>query len=180
MVDQIWKVECKEDWLPRLVIRNVQATDLTALEWEGEYSHFRRIYADAFERAKSGLSVLWLAEISDSMLIGQAFIQLICDRPELADGKVRAYLYGFRVRPAYRGCGVGSLMMDAIEIDLRRRRFHWLTLNVARENIRARALYERRGYKVIAPEPGLWSYSDEKGIWHTMEEPAWRMEKFLG
>jgi ribosomal protein S18 acetylase RimI-like enzyme len=180
MVDQSWLVERKEEWLPRLVVRNVRETDLTDLEWEGEYRHFRRIYADAFERAKSGLSVLWVAEIDDKQLIGQAFIQLICDRPELADGQIKAYLYGFRVRPTYRSCGVGSRMMDEIEDDLRRRRFHWLTLNVARVNNRARFLYERRGYRVIAPEPGVWSFSDEKGIWHTMEEPAWRMEKFLG
>ena len=35
----------------------------------------------------------------------------------------------------------------------------------------------RRGYYVVAPEPGIWSYPDEKGVWHRVEEPAWRMEK---
>ena len=71
-------------------------------------------------------------------------------------------------------------MMQVVEADLRSRGFHWVTLNVARDNIRARDLYERIGYHVVAPEPGIWSYPDHNGVWHTIEEPAWRMEKWIG
>jgi ribosomal protein S18 acetylase RimI-like enzyme len=62
---------------------------------------------------------------------------------------------------------------------LRQREFRYITLNVARDNPRAQQLYVRRGYYVVAPEPGIWSYPDEKGVWHRVEEPAWRMEKML-
>ncbi len=173
-------VESKQNlWIDQIVVRQVTEEDLIALEWEGEYSHYRNIYADAFERARQGRSVLWIAELPRVGLIGQVFIQLVCDRPELADGYFRAYLYGFRVREAYRSRGIGTHLMKIVEEDLQKRGFHAVTLNVARDNNRARQLYERHGYRLVAPEPGIWSYLDENNIWHTVEEPAWRMEKRL-
>jgi ribosomal protein S18 acetylase RimI-like enzyme len=172
--------ETKQDiWLQQVVIRHVTEADLTAMEWEGEYAHYRNMYADAFERALFGRSVLWVSELAGKGLLGQVFIQLVCDRPELADGHSRAYLYGFRVREAYRSRGIGSMMMKVVESDLRKRGFRSLTLNVAKDNNRARHLYEKMGFRIVAPEPGIWSYLDDKNIWHTVEEPAWRMEKRL-
>ncbi len=149
------------------------------MEWDGEYRHFRRVYAEAYQRQNRGYTVLWVAELPGAGLIGQVFIQLVCDRPELADGSERAYLYSFRVRDRFRSHGLGSLIMDVVEDDLRDRGFQYVTLNVARDNTRAQRLYLRRGYHVVAPEPGTWSYPDEKGVWHQVEEPAWRMEKVL-
>ncbi|HEY3343638.1 MAG TPA: GNAT family N-acetyltransferase [Anaerolineaceae bacterium] len=166
-----------KSWLSMVTIRTVQAADLPGLEWDGQYVHYRRVYADAFERAQTGRSVLWIADLPHVGIIGQVFIQLICDRPELANGADRAYLYAFRVRPEFRSQGLGGRMMQIVDTDLIRRGFHWVTLNVAQENRRARQLYERAGYRVVAPEPGVWSYPDHVGVWHTVEEPAWRMEK---
>jgi len=166
-------------WLSQVVIRTIEKRDLPALEWDGEFTHFRRVYAEAYERHVSGLSVLWVAELPGTGIIGQVFIQLICDRPELADGVHRAYFYSFRVRAPYRGAGLGTRIMQTVEDDLRRRKFAYITLNVARENTLALQLYQRRGYHIVAPEPGTWSYQDENGTWHSVEEPAWRMEKKL-
>lgn len=167
------------DWLPQVDIRRLQETDLPALEWGGEYTHFRRVYAEAFQRMQTGLASHWVAEHTQAGVIGQAFIQLTCDRPELADGFQRAYLYSFRIMPAYRNGGLGSLMLQTIEEDLLAREYEYLTLNVAKDNWAAMRLYQRLGYQVVAHEPGIWSYPDEHGIWHHMEEPAWRMEKKL-
>ena len=83
-------------WASDVMIRTVRRGDLPGLEWEGQYRHFRRIYQDAYERARSGRSVLWIAELPDRGIIGQVFIQLVCDRPELADGKM-AHAGSFRV-----------------------------------------------------------------------------------
>jgi len=112
-------------------------------------------------------------------IIGQAFVQLVCDRPELADGVTRAYIFGFRVRPAYRSLGLGTHIMRIIEADLYRRRFTRAVLNVAKVNRRAQHLYRRLGYQIIAPDPGEWSYYDDEGALRTEVEPAWRMEKRL-
>ncbi len=176
-------------WINLVKIRPLVQTDLQALEWEGEFSHFRKIYADAYERAKSGRSVLWVAEIDPQIMgqspqkngrvVGQLFVQLTCDRPDLANGTTRAYIYAFRVRPVYRGSGLGTRMLSVAENDVLKRGFQTTTLNVAKNNYNARRLYERQGYRVVSADPGRWSYPDEKGAWHFVEEPAWRMEKKL-
>ena len=164
-------------WQARIQIRFATQSDLIALEWGGEFTHFRRMYAEAYQRQLRGLSLLWVAELPGDGLVGQVFVQLNCDRPELANGRDRAYLYSFRVRPEFRCAGIGSRMMSAVEEELRGRGFDWITLNVARDNHRAQNLYIRRGYKIVAPEPGEWSYQDDQGAWHHVVEPAWRMEK---
>lgn len=166
-------------WLDSVQIRTLREADLPGLEWEGEYTHFRRLYQEAYRRQVRGLSILWVADLPGSGILGQVFIQLNCDRPELCNGYDRAYLYSFRVRPAFRGQGLGTRIMETIEADLVERGYRYLTLNVARENHRAQELYLRRGFRIIAPEPGRWSYMDEKGIQHQVVEPAWRMEKRL-
>ena len=166
-------------WLNQVIIRHLTAADLPALEWETEYIHFRKIYADAYQRVLQGLSVIWVADLPGFGIIGQALIQLICDRPELADGIIRAYVYAFRVRPQFRSSGLGSLIMKVAEENLFARGYERVTLNVAKDNLRARMLYERLGYQAIAHEPGIWSYQDHLGNWRQVNEPAWRMEKIL-
>lgn len=167
------------DWMSQVRIRLLQESDLIALEWDGEYAHFRRLYADAYQRMQKKLAVHWVAELPQAGVIGQVFVQLNCDRPELANGRSRAYLYSFRIRPAYRGQGLGTQIMQTVEDALRRRGFRSITLNVAKDNAGAARLYRRLGYLVVAHEPGIWSYPDGDGVWHHMHEPAWRMEKRL-
>jgi ribosomal protein S18 acetylase RimI-like enzyme len=162
-----------------ILIRKVTRADLPALEWDGEYLHFRNLFRDAYQRARKGDSVLWVAEISKIAIIGQVFVQLIGSRPELADGKRRAYIYSVRVRLPYRGMGIGTQMMHTVELDLLQRGFSLIALNVAKNNPKARSFYEQRGYQVIADEPGNWSYIDHRGKRCYVHEPAWRMEKAL-
>lgn len=153
--------------------------DLPALEWNGIYTHYRQVYANEFQHYENGASVLWVAEVPENGIIAQVFIQLTCDRAELANGKTRAYLYSFRVKPEYQGQGIGTYMLEIVEADLVRRGFSSVTLNVAKDNLRAQELYQARKFRIVAHEPGRWSYPDEKGSWHVVEEPAWRMEKLL-
>ncbi|MEW6180823.1 MAG: GNAT family N-acetyltransferase [Chloroflexota bacterium] len=168
-----------QNWLETILIRTVRKEDLPALEWGGEFTHFRRVYAEAYERSLQGYTVLWVAELPENGIIAQVFIQLNCNRKELADGIHRAYLYSFRVHPDFRNHGLGSLMVRHVEKDLIRRGFQRLTLNVAKNNLDALRLYLRLGFRIVATEPGIWSYVDDKGIRQMVEEPAWRMEKKL-
>lgn len=165
-------------WMEQVTVRLAGQDDLPGLEWDGEFTHFRRVYSDAYQRMLRGLSLIWVADLS-GRIIGQVFIQLNCDRPELADGSQRAYLYSFRVRPEYRSAGLGTRIMAVVEEDLIQRGYKYITLNVAKDNPRAQQLYERNGYKRVAHEPGIWSYPDDKGVWHSVVEPAWRMEKCM-
>lgn len=166
-------------WLQETLIRHIRRADLPALEWDGVYQHYRRVYADAYSRFEKGESILWVAELPQAGIIGQIFIQLICDRPELGDGRQRAYLYSFRVKPEYRGAGIGTRILTVAEEDLYRRGFFFATLNVAKDNFGAQRLYLRNGYKIDGHEPGRWWYPDDKGNWRQVNEPAWRMVKQL-
>jgi ribosomal protein S18 acetylase RimI-like enzyme len=160
-------------------IRQAEKGDLADLEWNGEYKHFRRLYVDTYMMVEQGAAVIWIAESNGSGLIGQCFVSLKRNRPELADGIVRAYIYGFRVKPEYRSRGIGTRIMYAIEDDLRNRGFQQVTLNVGQDNHNARCFYERLGYIVVSADPGYWSYIDDQGRRIDMHEPAWRMVKDL-
>jgi ribosomal protein S18 acetylase RimI-like enzyme len=167
-------------WVGNISIRKMQKEDLPALEWDGEYTRFRDVYLMEFERSQIGSSILWVADEPDAGVIGQLFVQLNAERQELANGFSRAYMYAFRIRLPYRGGGLGTRMMQVMEEDLLRRNFSWVTLNVGKTNYSARRLYSRLGFRVTAHEAGRWSYRDEKGILRHVDEPAWRMEKFIG
>jgi len=162
-----------------LLVRQVIQNDLPALEWDGEYRHFRRLYRDIYHSACQGKAVLWVGDLENEGVIGQVFVQLDSARKELADGVSRAYIYGFRVRPKYRSQGVGGHILQTVERDLTGRAFQFVTLNVGRDNPDARRFYERYGYQVVAAEPGRWSYLDDQGNRREVHEPAWRMEKHL-
>ncbi|HSB66718.1 MAG TPA: GNAT family N-acetyltransferase [Anaerolineales bacterium] len=161
-------------------IRQAKRDDLIDLEWDGEYTHFRRLYADTFTMMEQGKAIIWIAEADGAGLIGQCFVSLKGNRPELADGLIRAYVYGFRVRPEYRNQGIGARIMYILEEDLWKRGFRQVTLNVGKDNNDARRFYDRLGYNIIGDDPGRWSYIDDKGKRRDMLEPAWRMLKNLG
>lgn len=162
-----------------LIIRHGKQADLPALEWGGEYTHFRQLFADAYQQVEMGRAILWIAETPEAGLIGQLFVSLNSYRIDLADGVTRAYLFGFRVRPTYRSLGVGTSMMHVVEADLVDRGFRQLTLNVGQDNPAGQVFYERLGYRVVSPDPGRWSYLDNRGQRINVHEPAWRMIKDL-
>jgi ribosomal protein S18 acetylase RimI-like enzyme len=175
------QIQPSPPWLSEIIFRPATQADLPALEWEGEYTHFRRVFRLAMQDVRSGSAILWLAVLpEDASLLGQVFVQLHSrGRPELADGRQRAYLYAIRVKSGFRNAGLGNLMMDFVETDLAQRRYRYATLNVARDNPSAYRFYTRRGYRMVAPEPGQWSYIDHRGMRQHVNEPAWRMEKTL-
>lgn len=166
-------------WVSELKYRFLKQEDLPALEWDGEYAHFRRLYREIYQSACQGKAQMWVADLNGVGIIGQLFVQLVSARLELADGSTRAYIYGFRIKGPYRRYGVGSGMLKAVEADLARRKFQYATLNVGQENPDARRFYERHGYWVVGAEAGRWHYLDDQGKRHDVHEPAWRMEKRL-
>lgn len=160
-------------------IRLLEENDLPELEWDGEYTHFRRLYREIYKSTRLGKALMWGVELQGEGLIGQVFVQYHSARLELANGIDRAYIYSFRVKPAYRNQGIGTRLLNTVEIDLLEKKFEWATLNVARDNPKALRFYTRNGYRKVADEPGYWTYQDETGRTHEVLEPAWRMQKSL-
>jgi ribosomal protein S18 acetylase RimI-like enzyme len=154
-----------------LLIRYASLADLPAMEWEGEYRRFRRIYEQAFEDARNGRRLILLAEF-EGRVVGQVIVQLGTSHPAIADGETTGYLHALRVRPGHRSRGVGSALLEEAENQLRGLGYRQVAIAAAKENARARKLYEKLGYHAIAEDPGEWSYVDDEGRVQSISEPA--------
>lgn len=161
------------------VIRYVTAADLPALEWEGEYSKYRKVYQEVYRQYLAGKSLLWVAELKGEGIIGQIFAQLNSENEMFADGHVRAYLFSFRVKPVYQNQGWGTKLLTHAEGDLRGRGFEVACLNVSKSNEAALKFYINRGYRITGEDKGEWTYIDHNGEKQTVADPSWRLEKGL-
>ena len=76
------------------------------------------------------------------------------------------YVEALLVHPSLRSRSVGTQILAAADALVRERGMNRIGLAVAVENLRARALYERLGYRDVGlGEFGnAWSYIDEAGI----------------
>jgi ribosomal protein S18 acetylase RimI-like enzyme len=161
----------------RFLIRDGTEADLPALEWEGQYRRYRKVYRLAMQEARRGARALLLAEVGETV-VGQIFLQF--ESPFRVPGTDRVgYLYAFRVRPGYRGQGIGQALLAEAERRLIRVGALAAVIAVARDNADARRLYERVGYTWLTDDPGEWSYVDETGMARSVQEPAYLLWKPL-
>jgi ribosomal protein S18 acetylase RimI-like enzyme len=160
------------------LIRSLEERDLPALEWDGQYLSFRRLFRQSFDDMRAGTRLLLVLVRKPARdIIGQLFIQWNSGDMRLADGIRRGYLYSLRVKAEFRGRGLGTRLLLTAEEILRRRKMETASIGVEKTNLRARALYERLGYQIMGEDPGRWSYTDHLGEEREVSEPAWLMEK---
>jgi len=162
----------------QIVIRPMVEADLLSLEWEGEYTQYRKVFRDTFDGMQRGERLLLVAA-AGALIVGQVFIQLHSTDSSYADGRHRAYLYALRVRPAWQGQGLGTRLIAAAEATLRARGFDAAVIAAGQDNPGALRLYQCLGYRIFAEDPGVWTFSDEAGQQQVMQEPCWVLEKKL-
>ncbi|MDQ4501400.1 GNAT family N-acetyltransferase [Sinomonas sp. ASV322] len=96
-----------------------------------------------------------------AVLVGEpaAGVALVTLRPNVwFEGRV-ALLDELYVVPSHRGSGLGSLLLAAVEAEVRRRGGELVEINVDGEDVDARRFYERHGYSNRDPgqeEPQLY------------------------
>lgn len=161
-----------------LRIRPAHASDLAAMEWEGEYRRFRRLYQHAFAESQKGRYLILLAEIGDQV-VGQVLIRLGADAHGSGREVQKAYMHAVRVRPEHRNQGVGTRLIQEAETAMQRGHCGQVALSVAKDNEAARRLYERLGYTVVGEDPGEWSFIDDEGQTQHISEPSYILEKSL-
>jgi ribosomal protein S18 acetylase RimI-like enzyme len=61
------------------------------------------------------------------------------------------------VHGALQSCGIGTILINAAEQRVRARGLQRVELGVEDSNPRARALYERLGYRAYGREPDSWN-----------------------
>ncbi len=91
-------------------------------------------------RARTRGSATWMAEV-DGARAGSATLYVA---PELADGE--GLLVAMWVDPAFRGRGVGDVLIDQVVEEARAQGIRRLLLDVVTDNEPAIRLYERMGF----------------------------------
>jgi ribosomal protein S18 acetylase RimI-like enzyme len=161
-----------------LRIREASEHDLHALEWEGEYIHFRRVYKEAMKEARRGRRVIFVAECGDD-LVGQIFVNLHSTWRNAIRGSVTGYLHSFRVKPAFRNQGIGQRLIETAEACLIEHGFRRAVISVSKTNKRALRLYQNLGYEILGEDPGRWSFLDHRNKLRHVSEPAYILQKPL-
>lgn len=159
-------------------IRTARESDLPALEWDGEYTHFRRVYRQAMREAQRDRRLIYLAETTGEV-VGQLFVHLHSIWKNSFGGAQAGYLHSFRVKPRFRSQGIGTRLLQTAEEALLERSYKRAVISVAKVNTRAQSLYHQHGYRIYTDDPGEWAFVDHRGILKRISEPAYVMVKTL-
>ncbi|MFA9404856.1 MAG: N-acetyltransferase family protein [Anaerolineales bacterium] len=157
-------------------IREVRESDLHALEWDGEFKHFRRLYRQALDEAKLGRRILLVVE-NEGEILGQIFIHLKSKWNHHFAPDRTGYLHSFRVKPRFRMMGIGTSLLQEAEERLLDYGFSRAIISVAKDNVPARLMYEKLGYTIFAEDTGEWSYFDDNGVLQNIIEPSFILVK---
>jgi len=161
-----------------VIIRNADERDLLALEWDGEYTRFRRLYREAMHEARKGKRAILVAEVGD-LVVGQLFVNYHSTWRKSFFGQRTGYLHSFRVKPNFRNQGVGRNLIAQAESMLVQRGFNRAVISVAQTNEAALRLYQSLGYELFREDPGRWSFKDHHNQIHHIIEPAYVLRKSL-
>jgi len=159
-----------------IALRLATYSDLPKLEWFGQYTHFRALFRRTYQEQLQRRRLMLIADCND-FPIGHIFVQLSSGEQRIADGRRRAYFYSLRVMEMFQGHGVGTHLILEAEGLARQQGFRWTTIAAAKDNPRARGLYERLGYRVFGDDEGKWSYVDHENRVRYVHEPCWVLEK---
>jgi GNAT superfamily N-acetyltransferase len=91
------------------------------------------------------------------------------------------WIYDVLTHPEYRSRGVGSAMLRVCEAEAHARGARVIGLGVAVTNLRARALYERLGYRVpgIGPRTTSGQWTGPDGVSRIWEDQVQYLLKYL-
>jgi ribosomal protein S18 acetylase RimI-like enzyme len=136
------------DVVVRVTIRNLTREDLPSCTWSGLATHLTRV-AQALERVERG-------EVDYLALCPPSNLPVAIGGIDYAVTPGAGTLWQLAVHPALRSCGIGTILIRAAEQRIRARGLSRAELGVEEINPRARALYERLGYRAYGRKPEAW------------------------
>ena len=166
-----------------VTFRLAQKDDLPRLEWFGQYTHYRNVFQRNFRDQQAGRRFMLLADMN-GFPIGQIFAQLVFPDEGIEPRghyvqQATAYFYSLRVMDMFRGHGLGKRLLQEAEQLGKQAGCVRGSIAAARDNPRARRMYERAGYVVVGEDRGEWSYTDHLGRLRQVREPCFVLEKYL-
>ena len=168
-----------EDWLDHVTIRLIKEADLPALEWDGEYTRYRKVYQEVWRNSQRGISLPYVAETPEDGIIGQVFLTRKDPNPSYSPRSRYFFLSSFRIKPVFRDRGLGDRMIRLCFQEARNHRLRDIFLNCSSDNDRARRFYEKHGFRIVRLDEGKWSYINPEGLVVTERQSAYLMRKTL-
>ena len=128
-----------------MIIRKATADEMLTLwgyEDPGTASPTAKLF---YDNISSGNTVFWTLD-NGGDLIGELYVFLDLEDKDFANGNNTAYLCAFRVKPEYRGRGLGTSLMEKALEELKKAGFHKATIGVESNEQANILLYSRLGF----------------------------------
>ncbi|HCT76792.1 MAG TPA: GNAT family N-acetyltransferase [Micromonosporaceae bacterium] len=123
--------------------------DLPACTWSGSATHLKAVGV-ALDRAKVG--------VADYLVVGEEAVAVDYD---VSPGS--GTLWQLAVHPTLQSCGIGTILVRALEERIAARGMSRAELGVEHDNPRAKALYERLGYVAFTRRAEAWDAEAPNG-----------------
>jgi ribosomal protein S18 acetylase RimI-like enzyme len=107
------------------------------------YGPYEEILSGWFKSEKGITTIL---ACRDSIQVGFAMVGEPCPRYDLQDA---SELLGIAVEPEEQGKGIGCMLLRAVDITSADLGIKWLLLHTSADNLNARRLYEKAGYRPL-------------------------------
>lgn len=138
-----------------LTVSDLTKDELPDVEWAGGTLHLQSI-AKALNRAEAGEVEYLAVRAPDGKPVSIGGIDY-----KAHDGA--GTLWQLATRGELQGLGLGSRLTDEAENRIRQRGLNTAMLGVEGNNPRARALYERLGYRPVGREKASWPRQRDDG-----------------
>ncbi|MFF7800563.1 GNAT family N-acetyltransferase [Streptomyces olivaceus] len=159
------------DVVLKLSVRDLVHADLASCGWAGSGHHLAGV-AEQLVRARIG-EVDYLAVCAATNIpVAKGGVDY-----QVKEGV--GTLWQLAVHPALQSCGIGTFLVEAAELRIRRRGLRQAELGVEENNPRARALYERLGYVAYGRQPDAWDEQAPDGSLRRYETMCLLMRKEL-
>lgn len=145
----------KERGATALTVNDLTRADLPLIAWSGSSSHLRSVSRE-LDRAGSGEVEYLAVRAPDGYPIGKSGIDYTYREGTGA-------IYQLAVHSGLQSLGLGTYLISEAERRIRQRGLSAAILGVEDDNLRARALYERLGYRAYDHVHESWESEDADG-----------------
>lgn len=152
-----------------LTVRDLTAEDLYPGVWGWSDTHLAGTY-HALKRAASG-------EVDFLAVCPPSGVPIATGIVDYASSSGIPGIEQLSVDGALRSCGIGTILIEALEQRAINRGHKEIQLGVDVNQSRPQALYERLGYQVVGQDSGAWDEEDQDGKVHRYETTITTLRK---
>ena len=131
-----------------MIVRKLKVSEISMLTVLFKYKDVNDMIAENTRDIENGVIDIFTL-FDDDKIIGELRAKYISDDNRFAEKGKRAYLYAFRIHQKHQGKGLGNFLLENVLLILAENGYREFTVGVEDDNLRARYMYEKNGFKVI-------------------------------